>query len=270
MTASNSENLCPDTEGNLGAEASPIIPDHEMLRPIGAGSYGHVWLARSATGSFRAVKIVCRRSFDSDRPYEREFEGIKRFEPISHARESQVDVFHVGRNDAAGFFYYIMELADDVRPECRVPNGRQIGCPGLESVEQYSPRTLKHELRQRGLLPVEELLEIALSLTRASRKDHGFFAIPATSMDNIVLCESAIDAISCHALHPQYRCLSTAGARPNPSWLAELVDPAYQIYCGFDLDETGEAMAHSMMALYPSIQRLCPSRKDWNDVLRLS
>lgn len=102
-----------------------------------------------------------------------------------------------------------------------------------------------------------------------SRKDHGFFAIPATSMDNIVLCESAIDAISCHALHPQYRCLSTAGARPNPSWLAELVDPAYQIYCGFDLDDTGEAMAHSMMALYPSIQRLCPSRKDWNDILRL-
>jgi hypothetical protein len=102
-----------------------------------------------------------------------------------------------------------------------------------------------------------------------SRKDHGFFAIPATSMDNIVLCESAIDAISCHALHPQYRCLSTAGARPNPSWLAELVDPAYQIYCGFDLDETGETMAHSMMALYPSIQRLRPSRTDWNDVLRL-
>jgi hypothetical protein len=102
-----------------------------------------------------------------------------------------------------------------------------------------------------------------------SRKDHGFFAVPANFLDGIVLCESAIDAISCHALHPYYRCLSTAGARPNPSWLAELVNPDYQLYCGFDRDDTGEAMARSMMRLYPSIQRLRPSRKDWNDVLRL-
>jgi hypothetical protein len=103
-----------------------------------------------------------------------------------------------------------------------------------------------------------------------SRKDHGFFAIPtASSLPAIVLCESAIDAISCHALYPQYRCLSTAGARPNPDWLAELVGQAYQIFCGFDGDDTGQAMAQSMIRLYPSIQRLRPSRKDWNDVLRL-
>lgn len=103
-----------------------------------------------------------------------------------------------------------------------------------------------------------------------SRKDHGFFAIPPAPPEApTVLCESAIDALSCHALHPHYRCLSTAGARPSPGWLAELVGQAHRLYCGFDLDATGEAMAASMMALYPSIQRLRPSRKDWNDVLRL-
>src|SRR5205814_9383732 len=91
----------------------PVISDHALLRRIGVGSYGEVWLARNALGSYRAVKIVYRKSFDHDRPYEREFEGLKKFEPLSHARESQVDIFHVGRNDAAGFFYYIMELADD-------------------------------------------------------------------------------------------------------------------------------------------------------------
>jgi len=103
-----------------------------------------------------------------------------------------------------------------------------------------------------------------------SRKDRGFFAIPAApSLSTIVLCESAIDAMSCHALHPQYRCLSTAGVRPNPVWLVELLGHAGQLYCGFDSDDTGEAMARSMMRLYPAIQRLRPSRKDWNDVLRL-
>jgi 5S rRNA maturation endonuclease (ribonuclease M5) len=50
--------------------------------------------------------------------------------------------------------------------------------------------------------------------------------------------------------------------------LAELVAQSQQLYCGFDLDDTGEAMASSMMALHPSIQRLRPSRKDWNDVLQ--
>jgi hypothetical protein len=106
-----------------------------------------------------------------------------------------------------------------------------------------------------------------------SHKDHGYFAAPATGAPAapaaIVLCESAIDALSCHALHPGYRCVSTAGARPNPAWLADLVAKVDFLYCGFDLDPTGEAMAQAMIALHPSIRRLRPSRKDWNDVLRL-
>ena len=55
----------------------PEIPDHEMLRRIGKGSYGEVWLARSVTGSMRAIKVVNRRDFEHERTFEREFEGIK-------------------------------------------------------------------------------------------------------------------------------------------------------------------------------------------------
>src|SRR5678816_4777040 len=90
----------------------PAIPDHVLLREIGAGSYGEVWLARTALGTLRAVKIVQRSSFDSERPYEREFAGIQKFEPVSRSHEGFVDILHVGRNDEAGFFYYVMELAD--------------------------------------------------------------------------------------------------------------------------------------------------------------
>src|SRR5687767_1773882 len=97
-----------------GERVPPAIPDHELLRCIGRGSYGEVWLARNVMGAYRAVKIVYRDSFESDRPYEREFAGIKKFEPISRRHESQVDILHVGRNDQAGYFYYVMELADDV------------------------------------------------------------------------------------------------------------------------------------------------------------
>jgi hypothetical protein len=101
-----------------------------------------------------------------------------------------------------------------------------------------------------------------------SRKDRGFFSIASTPGQAIVLCESAIDAISCHALHPHYRCLSTSGARPDPAWLGALLAQGQPIYCGFDADPTGDEMAQRMRDLYPSIARLRPSAKDWNDLLR--
>ena len=64
-------------------ESPPPIPDYTLLRPVGRGAYGEVWLARSVTGVHRAVKIVRRASFTEDRPFDREFAGIQRFEPVS-------------------------------------------------------------------------------------------------------------------------------------------------------------------------------------------
>jgi len=101
-----------------------------------------------------------------------------------------------------------------------------------------------------------------------SCKDRGFFSLPLTPRSAIVLCESAIDAISCHALHPAYRCLSTSGARPDPQWLSSLLEQGQPIYCGFDADPTGDLMAQRMCDLHPSIDRLRPTAKDWNDLLR--
>ena len=84
-----------------------------MLRCIGRGAFGEVWLARTLMGAYRAVKLVYRDAFEHDRPFEREFEGIQRFEPVSREHPSQIAILHVGRNEEAGCFYYVMELADD-------------------------------------------------------------------------------------------------------------------------------------------------------------
>jgi hypothetical protein len=101
-----------------------------------------------------------------------------------------------------------------------------------------------------------------------SRKDLGFFSFPPIPRPNVILCESAIDALSCHLLHPDHRGLSTAGARPNPAWLQDLLQQDCRLCCGFDLDPTGQAMAQAMIALHPAIQLFPPPLRDWNDALR--
>ncbi len=137
------------------ADLAQPIADYTLLRPVGRGAYGEVWLARSVTGVHRAVKIVRRASFNEDRPFDREFAGIKRFEPVSVGQESQVSLLHVGRNDAAGFFYYVMELADDIE------TGDEI------FPDRYVPKTLKELRARQKRLPAEECLAISLSLSRA-------------------------------------------------------------------------------------------------------
>ncbi len=124
-----------------------------MLGVIGRGGYGEIWLARSLTGALRAVKVVHRETFESERAFNREFEGMSAFEPISRAHAGFVDILHVGRSVASGFFYYVMELADDQ------VSGAEI------DVTRYAPKTLKAELGHT--LPADECLRLGLLLADA-------------------------------------------------------------------------------------------------------
>jgi class 3 adenylate cyclase/tetratricopeptide (TPR) repeat protein len=140
--------------------AIPSIPDHELIRCIGRGSYGEVWLARSIVGTYRAVKVVRRRSFADERPFEREFAGLKRFEPISRTHPGFVSILHIGRNERSRFFYCIMEIADDLRA------GQAI------TPENYEPRTLASDLARRVRLPLGECVETGSSLAAALKHLH--------------------------------------------------------------------------------------------------
>jgi eukaryotic-like serine/threonine-protein kinase len=133
----------------------PHIPHHAVTRAIGRGSYGEIWLARSLTGAWRAVKIVDRRRFEDTRSFEREFEGMAKFEPLSREHEGFVDILHVGRSDDDAFFYYVMELADDA-----------VQRPAFDPA-MYEPKTLKSELKRVARLPADEVITLGLSLTTA-------------------------------------------------------------------------------------------------------
>jgi hypothetical protein len=113
-------------------------------------------------------------------------------------------------------------------------------------------------------------------LAPGTSKNAGYFWIGNTGSKDIVLCESAIDAISCLQLHTQPHgtrlrrdciCISTAGARPDAPWLHPLLARGYNIYCGFDADEPGETTSRQMITRHPAIQRLRPPLHDWNDAL---
>ena len=185
----NSEDMADGIRGRLNpfttqpvpetaaVRVPPRIADHTMLGRIGGGSYGDVWLARSTTGQLRAVKVVWRQQFSSERPYEREFHGIVQFEPISRSHPGVVSVLHVGRDDAAGCFFYVMELADAASERSngvmeswadgKTAATQHSNTPLLQHSVSYSPRTLSSDLKAHGRLPVPEVLRLGIQLADA-------------------------------------------------------------------------------------------------------
>ena len=136
----------------------PVIPDHELLRVIGRGAYGEIWMARTVTGGLRAVKIVYRSTFESERAFLREFEGMSAFEPVSREHAGFVDILHVGR--AAEHLYYSMELADDHLAERKI------------DIVNYEPRTLKSDLARHQRLSANDSIQLGLSLIEALEALH--------------------------------------------------------------------------------------------------
>lgn len=145
------------------AGTPPSIPDLEIIRQIGKGAYGEVWLARSLTGAYRAVKIVWREDFDDERSFVREFEGILNYEPIARNIPGLVHILHVGQsNEPSPFYYYVMELADDARTGIHI------------NPADYVPRTLRSDKQQYGNrpMPLDYSLEVGSQLAHALQYLH--------------------------------------------------------------------------------------------------
>ncbi len=113
-------------------------------------------------------------------------------------------------------------------------------------------------------------------LAPGTSRNAGYFWVGNRGAKQVVLCESAIDAISCFQLRTQFLgarhpaeciCISTAGVRSDAPWLRPLLSRRYAIYCAFDTDEPGESASRQMIIRHRSIQRLRPPEHDWNDVL---
>ncbi|MBL9207722.1 MAG: protein kinase, partial [Opitutaceae bacterium] len=141
-------------------EPGPNIPDYELVRIVGRGSYGDVWLARSVTGAWRAIKVVWRDRFSNSEPFEREFRGLKEFTEFSLGESLQMALLHVGRNEASGFFYYVMELADDADHDRHI------------DPSTYVPMTLAELRTRRGRIAAGECARYGAELARVLASLH--------------------------------------------------------------------------------------------------
>jgi serine/threonine protein kinase len=125
--------------------------------PFGEGAYGKVWLARTRTGEWRALKVIYQAKFGDDAgPYEREFNGIKKYQTISDQHRGLLRVDFVSAKTDGGF-YYVMELGDSLVP----------GWP--QAPATYRPRDLVSERAQlpKRRLPVKDCLRLGMTLCEA-------------------------------------------------------------------------------------------------------
>src|SRR4051812_30051153 len=136
------------------------IPGFEIKGCIGEGGFGEIFLALDKSiDRYRAIKVVHRRKFESDRPYEIELAGVKLFEEVSREHEGFVDILQINNENQTDHFYYVMEVADSLDSQPIDP-------------ERYVPRTLAGELRERGRLPPSECVRVALAIIAALGELH--------------------------------------------------------------------------------------------------
>jgi hypothetical protein len=140
------------------AKELPDAPGYKLFDPpFGEGAYGRVWVVKNAAGEWRALKAVYLSKFENDAdPFDREFNGISRYKPISNEYPGLLRVDFVSPK-RPGYFYYVMELGDALTP-------------GWErKPSTYRPRDLMRVRAQapKKRLPVPECLRIGIALSDA-------------------------------------------------------------------------------------------------------
>jgi serine/threonine protein kinase len=115
------------------------VPDFDLLRPVGQGGFGEVWLAiNRTTGCLRAVKMIPLRQAGHADPAAREITSLACLETrLDRQHPNLLTIHHVGKT--ADYLFYVMDAADDAR------GGAASNTP------EYRPATLQTRLQDGPL-----------------------------------------------------------------------------------------------------------------------
>jgi eukaryotic-like serine/threonine-protein kinase len=127
----------------VASDTFPQVPDLNLMRRIGQGGFGEVWLAvNQTTGRLRAVKLIPLKSRGPSDAAGREIVSLTYLESqVGSEQPNLLHIHHVGRT--ADHLFYIMDPADDVS-----------GQPA-SSDPGYRPATLASRLEGGPLAPEE-------------------------------------------------------------------------------------------------------------------
>lgn len=154
----------PDVDiGSNGGRAAPDVPDFDMIRPVGSGGFGEVWLATNRTTKrLRAVKVIPLHTAGQADPAAREISSITRLEANSRCRHPNLlQIHHVGKT--ATHLFYVMDPADDVsgdpasdKPDYR-PATLQTRLEGEKGDKSNLPEGGSGSCAQNGHVPLAPL-----------------------------------------------------------------------------------------------------------------
>ncbi len=140
-----------------------VIPGYDLLKKIGHGASGTVWLAiEPVSGRLVAVKILHEACSDGS-VHVRELDGIRQIKNISEGSSEIVRILKV--DQAGGRYYYSMELADDVRTN-------QPLISSADDIAAYEPHTLKHVIERDSPLDPDRALDIILHVLQGLDRLH--------------------------------------------------------------------------------------------------
>ena len=141
------------SEVDLTESDVPRIPNYGILKQIGSGGFGDVWLVRNTLDhQYYALKTL-KDGRDS------ELSAIREFKRRIPNHPNLVPIGHVGEAD--GTIYYLMPLADNALPDHR-----------MRTTEDYEPMTLMEFVNRNGKMSSDQVKALAVDLLSALETMH--------------------------------------------------------------------------------------------------
>ncbi len=245
--------LEPRTTPPTGQAAPPlpVVPNFDVIKMIGQGTFGTVWLAKElVTGVYRAIKTFPKTARDT------EITGLCEYQRRVLNHPHLLPIHLVGQTDTN--YYVVMELADDIK-----------GHMALDP-QYYEPASLDRVLRDRGpMVPAEAVTRLRGIVAGVDFLHRQGLVHRDIKPSNVLLVGGAVKLCDFGLVAPGHRAVERAGThgywRPDgptdrDSDLYATAKVAFQLFTGNDVSQFPELPAElariSSPELFGSVREL--------------